>query len=76
MMLSCCIMIIEQTLENVFVLPHADGNAHPNSILKLYYHSKSLYVLCDCRMVLFLYLGSESQSKMLYIIEGVGVALT
>lgn len=34
MMLSCCIMIMEQALESVFVLPHVvsiqeDGNVPP-----------------------------------------------
>lgn len=76
MMLSCCIMLMEQTLENLFVLSYPDKNVLPISILKLYYLSKSLFVLCDCRLILFLDLGSESPSEMLYITESVSAALT
>lgn len=67
-------MIMEQALESVFILPHAvsiqgDGNMHPiriSTVLKLYH--LNLYI-CLCDTGFILYLGTESQSKLLYLNE-------
>lgn len=72
MMLSCCIILMEQALESVFVLPHAasiqaDGNVHPIriSFFKLYYLTHLYMCLWDDGLLLFLHVGTEWQTKML-----------